>query len=198
MKKTASKINWRKTALSLLIILICGAVGFFIAFGLMGKKADGYFAWWQSMGTPPEQPHRIAGFDVYPDEDSVDIYVETTKGSIYVHRKDSEKWEMANLPQDLYIYPCYEHDVVRQPYFANLPAQVLDCYQVLWSLEWTTDKTYFVILEDSSVWQWHHRIGFDTLFAFLCGGPIIGLVIGWGLAEIAWRRHQKILVSSTT
>ena len=198
MKKTASKINWRKTALSLLIILICGAVGFFIAFGLMGKKADGYFAWWQSMGTPPEQPHRIVGLGTHSDEHNVDIYVETTKGSIYLRRKDGKKWELANLPQGLYISPCDGHDDVRQSSFANLPAQVVDCYQVPWVLESATDTTYVVILEDGSVWQWRHRMGFDTLFSFLCGGPVIGLGIGWGLAKIVWRRRQKMLISSSS
>jgi hypothetical protein len=196
MKNQASKINWRNTTSSLLITLICGAIGFFIAWGLLGKVADGSFAWWRSLGTPPEQPHRIAGLDPYSQENSADVYVETTNGSIYLRRKDGEKWETASLPQGLYKSQCYEHDMVRQPYFANLPARVVDCHQILWSLEWTTDTTYFVILEDNSVWQWRNRMGFDTLFAFLCGGLIIGLVIGWGLAKIAWRRYQKMLQNS--
>jgi hypothetical protein len=198
MKKTASKINWRKTALSLLIILICGAVGFFIALGLLGKKAGGSFAWWQSMGTPPEQPRRIVGLDAHSDKHNVDIYVETTKGSIYLRRKDSKKWEIANLPQGLYISPCNEYNEVRQSSFANLPTEVVDCYQVPWYFEWVTDTTYVVILEDGSVWQWRYRMDFDTLFSFLCGGPVIGLVIGWGLAKIVWRRRQNILASSAT
>jgi len=198
MKNPEGKIKLSKNPLSLPFILICGVIGFFIAWGLLEKVADGSFAWWHSLGTPPEQLRSIAGFSRYPDEDNVDIYVETTNGSIYLRRKDSEKWEEVSLPQELEKYPCYESDVVKQPYFANLPAQVVDCYQVLWSSEWVTNKTYFVILEDNSVWQWHDRVDFTVIFSFLCSGPIIGLVIGWGLAETTWRRYQKMLVSSAT
>jgi len=197
MKKTASKTNWSKTALSLLIILICGAVGFFIALGFWEIKADGAFAWWQSLGAPPEQPSRIVGLGPHSDGNNVDVYIETTKGSIYLRRKDSQKWEIVNLPQGLYISPCDEFDEVRESSFANLPAQVVDCYNVLWSIEWTTDTTYVVLLEDGSVWQWRYHMGIDTAFPFLCGGPVIGLVVGWGLAKIVWRRRQKMLASST-
>ena len=198
MKNPEGKIKLSKNPLSLPFILICGVIGFFIAWGLLEKVADGSFAWWHSLGTPPEQLRSIAGFFPYADEDSVDIYVEATNGSIYLRHKNSETWERASLPQDLYKYPCYENDVVKQPYFANLPARVVDCYQVLWSSEWVTNKTYFVILEDNSIWQWHDRVDFTVIFSFLCGGPIIGLVIGWGLAKIAWRRYQKMLQSSAT
>jgi hypothetical protein len=198
MKNPSSKINWRKTTLSLLITLICGVVGFFIAWELLEKVADGSFAWWQSLGTPPELPRKIAGLDTYWQDKSADVYIETIAGSIYLHRKDVEKWEMVSLPPDLYKFPCDEHDVGRQPYFVNLPARVVDCQRIPWSSEWITDTTYFVILEDNSVWQWRNRMGFDTLFAFLCGGPIIGLVIGWSLAKITWRRYQKMLHSLAT
>ena len=198
MKNPEGKIKLSKNPLSLPFILICGVIGFFIAWGLLGKVADGAFAWWHSLGTPPEQLRSIAGFFTYSDEDSVDIYVEATSGSIYLQSKNSEKWERASLPQDLYKYPCYENDVVKQPYFANLSARVVDCHQVFWSSEWVTNKTYFVILEDNSIWQWHDRVDFAVIFSFLCGGPIIGLVIGWGLAKIAWRRYQKMLQNSAT
>lgn len=196
MVNPEGKVKLSKNPLSLPFILICSVIGFFIAWGLLEKVADGAFAWWHSLGTPPEQLRSIAGFSTYPDEDSVDIYVEATSGSIYLRSKNSEKWERASLSQDLYKYPCYENDVVKQPYFANLSARVVDCYQVFWSSEWGTNKTYFVILEDNSVWQWHDRVDFSVIFSFLCGGPIIGVVTGWGLAEIVWRRYRNILVSS--
>ncbi len=198
MKSPEDKIKLSKKTLFPPIILICSVIGFFIAWGLLGKVADGSFAWWSSLGTPPEQLRSIAGFSAYPDEDRADIYVEAMNGNIYLQSKDSEKWEKASAPQGLYKYPCYENDVVRQPYFANLPAQVVDCHQVFWSSEWVTNKTFFVILEDNSVWQWHDRLDFTVIFSFLCGGPIIGLVIGWNLAETTWRRYKKTLVSSAT
>ena len=187
------KFAWRRAVLSLPLVLALCLMGAWIGWWLLGKYAEGEFARWSPLTTPPEKPLRIAGLNPRRVRD-VDVYVETLSGKTYMYSCCSQRdatWQEAQLPDDQFHWPCYEQfDDPRHVYFASLPADVIDCHQVSWMWEWANDDSFFVLLEDDTLWRWRHYVALDTGAAFLCSGASIGAISGLGLASAFWARRQ--------
>ncbi|HNB53791.1 MAG TPA: hypothetical protein PK530_17720 [Anaerolineales bacterium] len=185
------KWNWRLALISILMVLVYGAIVLFVSFKLAEIGSKGYFAWWRSLGKPPEKVQEILDLGTIWSEYEVDVYVKTNTNHIYVHKHDQKEWELTHTYEVLSQFGCSElfDGVEHYPYFSNLPGRVVDCQMVPWSDEWVSHNTYVVLLEDNSLWQWHYK-DLNNAFGFLCGGPIVGLVIGLIVVRVVLNRRK--------
>lgn len=169
----------RKGTSTVIMVLIYGAIVFLISVKLLNIANRGNFARWQSLGKPPESVQELLDIEPLRTTHEVDVYVKTDSSNIYVRKHDQGKWEVHNSYKAVDPFLCHELSVGidRYPYFSNLPGGVVDCQMIAWSSEWVRDNTYVVLLDDNSIWQWNQR-DLNNVYTFLCGGPVVGLVIG--------------------
>ena len=185
-------MNLRKKLMAICIVFVFSLGGCFAAYWLFGQYAEGKFLRWISLGTPPGKAVQVEGLYAHWQERVVDVYVQTSSGKIrWYSAKDGGNWEETSLPQsNLYWGSCDRlPDTTLTPFFGNLPEKVIDCKAMLWQWEWFTEETFVVILEDGSVWQWHHDTGYDRLGAFLCGGMAVGALSGATLSAVILRKR---------
>ncbi|HUN22033.1 MAG TPA: hypothetical protein PK299_02740 [Anaerolineales bacterium] len=164
----------------MLMLLFCIA-GILSAIWLWGEYVDGLFARWQPLGKPPDESSKFLALEPGLDR-TITVYVQTISGKVYHYDETNKQWEESPITSEHPGYgpygPCYEPAISEHSYFARLPKKVRECFQFTWSWEWVSDISFFVILEDNSVWTWRRYIGFDMAFVFLCSGSIIGSMIG--------------------
>lgn len=169
----------RKGSSTLIMVLIYGVIVFLVSVKLWDIANKGYFARWQSLGHPPEPVQELLDISPSWPDHEVDVYVKTNTNTIYVRKFDQKEWETENSYQAVDPFQCTElsRGIEHYPYFSKLPGRVMDCQMIAWSSEWVRDNTYVVLLDDNSIWLWNQR-DLNNVYTFLCGGPVVGLVIG--------------------
>jgi len=186
-----NKFTWRDGTLTVLLSVALGILGLVAALWLFGKYSRGDFARWHSVGAPPEQAVKILGFDPSSNKNrDAYVYVETTTDKVYTYPCCSLRdamWQEVELAEDPYYFGvgCFgPYDRRHHPYFANLPAEVVDCQVVNWSWEWFGDISYFVLLDDGTIWWWRDEdlFKFGMFFVFIICGIIIGIMLGISLS----------------
>jgi hypothetical protein len=73
---------------------------------------------------------------------------------------------------------------------APLPLTPIACVQV-WAFEWVTDTTQFALLEDGSVWTWHHYVGFAPELMLVCQSAVAGGLLGVFVMGTAWAARRR-------
>lgn len=189
-----------KKFLAICIVSILGLGGCFVAFWLSGEYSKGKYPQWVSLGTPPEKAIQIVG--LYPrweigkleEGKFVDVYVQSPSGRIRQYSAvDKRDWIEADLPEsNLFSGECnLLPESVFTSHFDDLQTEVIDCKMMEWQLEWSTEATFFVLLEGGSVWRWHYNSGFARLLSLLCKGTVIGMFLGVVLSVVTLRRLDR-------
>jgi len=142
---------------------------------------------WKRLEPPPETATAILGIG-YTTIAGQSVYVETTSGNRYVCcNSNLGGWTTAK-PEDYYHkMNCQVEGYTPGFPITNLPGEVMDCTWVS-QWEWVTERLYFALLKDGSLWSWHYRYGMGDYFFYLCGGPFLGFFIGVVISVWMWRR----------
>jgi hypothetical protein len=103
----------------------------------------------------------------------------------------AKRHRVAGSPPSEFVYsdPCQD-----LPSQAIAPPQpVVECVEVS-THEWLTDRTQFALLDDGSVWTWHHRVGIAPGLNLACQSVIAGGLLGTGIVGAMWitRRNRAI------
>ena len=190
----------RRTFLIFLVVvpLTCSLSmgGFHVGGRLFVEYANGKFARWISLGSPPDKAISIAALVADTDDVNVQVFVATTSGRIYQQSTAEQKgWVEANLPDHLSYGAGHNCDGVPHAafnsYFGSLPANAVECATMMWNWEWFADETFCVLLEDGSLWWWHYSTRFDKEALFLFCGSVIGASLVLVPFSVLWRRRLR-------
>jgi len=169
-----------------LVVVGCTVLGFIgglvIQSPLSKVISEGAFTRWRSLGSPSERMISLLGIGQYgPDHV---VYAETEAGNVYrCCPRSVGQWERAEPPKYVSDQPCW-----RLPRRASPPPRpVRDCVEIA-MYEWATDRTQFALLDDGTVWMWHHHVGLETLLRIVCGSSLLGGVFG---LLLAWHRERR-------
>ena len=175
----------------ILISLLFGAVGFFVAWLVMRGIENGIFARWQSLGIAPDGARRFVSYQIGSGRDTDNLYVETLSRRIFLYYSDSKNWqETTNIPADLGMAQECDLSYVRmQRLVSRLSQPVEGCIERTWSWEWASDRDIFVILADGSVWKLRDYTSLGTGLSITCGLPILAVIIGWGMVWVSRRKR---------
>lgn len=188
MKKVLQKIF---SGLGVTILL--GFVGCFASNVIAHPIGNGNIAWWESMGQPSGGAARFVWAETNWHEHQFTVYVETTTGKIFRCCPAGQKgWEETTLKERVKESTCkwYRERLARLT-FSNIDvSRVKDCVLMPWTFEWVADDEMYVILEDGSVWKWHHYWGLPQMIGFGCGVPLLVEILGWGTIIFLSRRRQ--------
>lgn len=186
-------INWGHAVVAGLMACAFGVFGFFGAARLLQKYVRGEFAWWHSLGTPPEQPVSFVGLHPHVNGGrDADVYVETATGAVYRYACCSQRqaaWHETKVIDELWPGLCDRDDpgeIIPRHALTRLPVQVIACTEILWEKN-PNDVSYFVLLEDHSVWWWREYVSLGTVVVWLLGGAAAGVSLGVWLAFLLTR-----------
>jgi len=182
----------QKVITGILISLVLGAVGFFVAYLIMQWISNGVFAQWQPLGTPPEGTERFVGYKLGPSRSDDNLYVETLEGKIFHCCTSEQIWQERTLPE--YIAPasaCDAPGIMKKNIFSKLRYPVKNCMIVTWSVEWEPDRDIVVILTDGTAWKWRDYTSLKLGFSITCGLPILAIIIGWGMVWVSRCKGKK-------
>lgn len=182
----------QKIVSGILISLVFGAVGFFVAWLIMRGVENGVFTQWQPLGIPSEGAEIFVSYQFDSGRDSNNVYVETLSGKLFLYHTDSKTWqETTDFPSDQGMASeCNLSIASMQNTISKLPHPAKDCIEKVWSWEWATDTDIFVIITDGSVWKWRDYTSLGLGFGITCGSPVLAIIIGWGTVW-AFRRKGK-------
>lgn len=196
------RIDWASVVVSVVMAVAIGYLGFFGAGWMLRQHVKGAFAQWHSLGTPPEavsflepDPRRTGRYDV-------DVYGTTLTGTTYRYvccTQHQAAWHKVQRADGFWPGLCggdMLNGIPPHPAFARLSAKVIACEFIIWEMETSgmTGTSYFVILEDHSVWWWRQeRVSLWTVVAWLVGGPMSGAGIGVWLAFLLKRQRVRRL-----
>jgi hypothetical protein len=193
--------NWASVVLSVVMALAVGIVGVFAVGWVVRLQIKNASAQWCSLGTPPERAVSFVG--LYPhvnDSRDVDVYVETESGAVYRYACCSHPqaaWRKAQVTEELWPGSCDRDDpgeIVPRPALARLPTKVIACEEILWDKN-PPDTSYFVLLDDHSVWWWREYVDLGMIVVWLLAGFGVGAGIGVWLAVILKRQRVRRLRS---
>jgi hypothetical protein len=167
-----------------LIVVACTVLGLLAGLVLQSPIlkviSEGTFTRWRSIGSPSEEISSLLGVGQYGPGHVV--YVETEAGDVYRCCPQAPgQWEKTDLTRYMYDQACV--DLPRRA--APPPQPALACVEIA-AYEWVTDRTQYALLEDGTVWIWHHHVGLDTLLEIIGGSSLVGGLAG---VLLAWRRQ---------
>jgi hypothetical protein len=173
-----------------LIVIVTAIVGFLVARWTVQKFMAGAFVQWQSLGAPPERAVKILRVEPLFPGDRGDISVETIAGQIYhCCRGSNIHWE-SQESESPYREVCgtYSPQPPLEP-----PGQPIDCAETP-EIEWNLNRTTYVVLDDGTVWRWHHAVDFSTSLLLNlggpCGGAVLGGVVSVLILRLTWRKKR--------
>ncbi len=150
--------------------LIIGAI---ISPSIVQQMRDGVFTSWQSLGSPPEHITRLLGYE-FGDRGRILVRVETNSGTLYqCCSQENVDWHKVTPSDLVYMDACFD-----LPPQANAPPPiVISCVEVF-AFEGATDRTQFVLLDDGSIWTWHHYVNFIPEIGIICTSSFVGGLLG--------------------
>jgi len=188
------RIDWMSVVLSVVMAVAVGSLGFLIAGWVVRQQVKGTLATWHSLGTTPEQPVSFVGLHPHVNGGrDADVYVETATGAVYRYACCSQRqaaWHETKVTDELWPGLCDRDDpgeIIPHPALARLPAKVIACAEILWEKN-RNDVSYFVLLEDRSVWWWREYVSLGTVVAWLLVGSGVGASLGTWLAVLLKRQ----------
>ena len=174
-----------------LILVISMVSGFWAEKGIVNLAQKGVFVRWQSLGKPedetfppPEKGEEIIALHSFSRNQ---IRVETNKNRAYATslegcldgRKSGYNCWYSDISND---FPENEFNSCAPAFWiTNPPDTVVYQTQTGRCGGHQLEQTNFVLLDDGSIWVWHHEVNTDSFMIELIGGipgSIIGLIIG--------------------
>ena len=155
-------------------ILLGGFVGFLGAGWLNQAIADGLFARWTPLGTPPGKAVSVQA--TAAQSITRKTIVKTASGKYYAYQPGVfPKWIETGFPYKERAASPTCPGILKKEF--SLPHAIVDCSGVFY-WEWSNKQDFYAVLADGSVWRWQY--GTDLLESILlCGsGPILGMLIG--------------------
>ena len=167
-----------------ILLAILGGVSGFI-YSQMDRA--GWFIRWQRIGTLPEKPRQFLGFKNYSWNFKADFLIELASGNIYQYNSGGDVWYEWQAAEP---YPDYVRDLIAHDcalvHSTGLPGKVSLCKYLEWD-HGAGRQTYYVVLEDQSVWTRLVQPGWAS--AGICGWyELAGICVGW-LAILVYRRR---------
>jgi len=146
--------------------------------GFLGGRmiVEGKLSRWKSLGSPPEKAVRIAGGYVGRYRETC-IYVETVSGTIYHYcEEDKILWHVTpeSEVKQVVDYGCLSDD---KPHVTP-PKGAIDEIAIHWCGEWDWGQANYIIRDDGSVWLWRYSGWFPGWIVPICGGPVLGWIVG--------------------
>ena len=172
-----------KVVLTVVAFTIGGfLVGLFIQSPIVETISDGTFTRWRTLGSPPEKITRLLGIGQYGAQNV--IYAETETDQVFRCCPQAiGEWEETKAPEYLYGQICGSLPLKSSP----PPQAVKGCFEEA-AFEWVTDRYQYALLEDGTVWLWHHYVGLDTIIKIVLISSLIGGVIG---LLFVWQNERK-------
>jgi hypothetical protein len=168
------------------VVVGCTVLGFLgglvIQSPLSKVISEGAFTRWCSLGSPSERITNLLWIGQYgPDHV---IYAETEAGNVYrCCPQGPGQWERAERPEYVWDQECW-----RLPPRASPPPRPVRACVEIGAYEWGTYRTQFALLDDGTVWMWHHETNIGTLFVIVCWSSLLGGVVG---VLLAWHRERS-------
>lgn len=193
------KIDWSSTVLSVVMALAVGILGVVVVGWVVRQQLKSVSAQWRSLGTPPERAVGFVGVSPHDNDGrDVNVYVETVSGTVYRYACCSHPqaaWHKAQVTDELWPGSCDRDDpgeIVPRPALARLAAKVIACEEILWG-KTPPDTSYFVLLDDHSVWWWREYVDLRIVVVWLLAGFAVGAGIGVWLAFLLKRQRVRRL-----
>ena len=176
-----------KIVLIIIAFTIVGFIGgLFVQSPILNIISDGVFTRWRPLGSPPEKITNLLGVGLYSGQRVV--YGETDNNQVFRCCPQAiGEWEEAEATAYIYDQECMS----LPPKSSPPPGEVKDCVEIA-ALEWVTDRKQYALLEDGTVWTWHHHISLGTLLSIICISTIIGGIIGILFVWQSERRKHKL------
>jgi len=173
-----------------LIAALASPIGAGIGF-LVGKAWNsGDLTGWRRLPAPPMMPVQIVGGS------TTAIFIATADGQVfYCSPMDGDEcWVKYDEP----VFTDASNEYCEQwPLYYSVraaPGEVIDYLQTQWCHFEAGEETDYALLEDGSVWVWHH---FDANFLNLARafdtagvGCSVGLLAGVAVSIFNWRRGR--------
>ena len=177
--------------------LVLGVAG--MAAGLVWAYTtdQGYFTGWDLLPAPPVP---ACDLEIDRDEHLVPFLLfKAMDGSHYVFDAARAQWQKAEpttpfpeaewtTPSRSVTHPC-DHGQPEFSLTAGPPSDLVACVQLAWRFEGTLRETY-AVTTDGVVWHWRRDARGMFLPVSYLLGPLLGLVIGVGLARAAAARRR--------
>lgn len=188
-KNEMNQPDWRKplalAALTIGVLLCTPIVGFVGGLGYFAAESSGAFESWQPLGTPPERAIKILSIQGK-------VYVKTIGERIYScdALSRTECWMETTLPQEIPPEDQFHCEGAPPIQVPNPPGKVVDSLGSQVCGAETVSQSNFVLLEDGSLWIWHHNFDvYDLLFFPFCG-VVLGLLGGVVISILIWLRQM--------
>jgi hypothetical protein len=184
-----------KTSLSkwwILIILMLGLLAGTLVSAMMNRLAlDQSRVSWQRLPDPPERVAKILG--LIHRTGSMTVAVLSQSGNIYSYKTTLPSSWQATSNQNLWSgIKCQDTSSLPSVVTAALPGKMVDCI-TSFQWEWGNERWVYALFQDGSLWRWHYHYGADTYITYVCGGPLVGLLLGAGICLWVWMKRNASL-----
>lgn len=174
-----------------LTLVIATFSGFWVKKGIVTLAQKGVFVRWQSLGKPEHEtfPPQEMGEEIIAlhSFSTDEIRVETNKNQAYAtsvkgcldRRESGHNCWYSDISND---FPENELNSCELAFWITTPPDTV-IYQTQTGRCGGSqlEQSNFVLLDDGSIWVWHHEVNTDSLMTEFIGGisgSIIGLIIG--------------------
>jgi len=188
MSTTKSQLKHRiKKIIKVVLIVISFTiggflVGLFVQSPIVETISNGTFTRWHTLGAPPEKITRLLDIEQYGAQGV--IYAETETNQVFCCCPQAiGEWEETKAPEYLHGQTCGSLPPKSSPH----PQSVKACFEEA-AFEWVTDRYQYALVEDGTVWLWHHYIGLDTIIKIVFISSLIGGVLG---VLFVWQNERK-------
>jgi hypothetical protein len=157
----------------------------------------GGFTPWVSLGSPPEAAAEILGGGsrscpggaVYLGRETY-LYVESIAGRIWyccVEQRNSWQEVKRSQVEEVVDY-CGSSSDEPGP---SPPPGVVDSLSIRWCGEWDWGQANYVVRDDGTVWMWRRFGRFPDWIVPVCGGPVVGGMLGLLVSVTVLRRPMQ-------
>jgi hypothetical protein len=160
----------------LIFITVGLIIGVAISPSLVRQMREGAFTSWQPLGTPPEPITRLLGNEA-GDRGRNLVRVETKSGALYqCCSQGNAEWRKVTPSELVYNNACF--DLPSQA--TAPPRKIISCVEVA-AFEGAIDRTQFALLDDGSIWMWHHHVNLLAELEIICASSAIVGLLGIGI-----------------
>ena len=178
--------------LTILLALALPILGVALGFQFSVAWNTGSLARWERLPEPPARVEKFVGGS------TSQVFIQAADGQIYACTlAGGECWAPADAPPD---YPSIDAACAEYPIRYDLsapPGKVMDVLETQWCHFEAGEQTNYALLEDGSLWRWHHR---DANFLNLAragvsalGGCVAGLLFGAIILFSFWLFNRALL-----